>query len=247
MAESIESTVDCLKGMIDRNGPSYLADEPYEVFKELVKAGAADRKRAAALLHILVSGTAQNMDAENDAEVLSEKIQKGCGLNRKTADEAAAILHSLYSNDHKKEWEGKELEGLKQFLAEDFTVTWKGFAVWDNGGGTVDCHYEAEIVLAPEETVAKDKELAQKLKKNPFMTKDEIHKLFSVRLKKYLDAQFEDYCTEDDYYEPVVEDFGVNLDDDLSEWCGKNGFELVSCDGDGDDGGFEPKLRRGWY
>ena len=32
MAKSIESTVDCLKGMIDRNGPSYLADEPYEVY-----------------------------------------------------------------------------------------------------------------------------------------------------------------------------------------------------------------------
>ena len=34
MTKSIESTVDCLKEMIDRNGPSCLTDESYEVFKE---------------------------------------------------------------------------------------------------------------------------------------------------------------------------------------------------------------------
>ena len=50
----------------------------------------------------------------------------------------------------------------------------------------------------------------------------------------------------DDYYQPVAEDF--EIDYYASEWCGKHGFELVSCEGGGGDGGYEPKFRRGgWY
>ena len=33
MAQSNDRIVACLKGMIDRNGPSYLSNEPYETFK----------------------------------------------------------------------------------------------------------------------------------------------------------------------------------------------------------------------
>lgn len=247
MTKNIDSVAGCLKEMIDRNGPSYLADEPYEVFNSLLESGATDRKTAAAILYVLVSGTLEGMRSECEAEVLSEGIRRECGLNKRMADQIASILHSLYSGAHKKEWESKDLEGLRQFLAEEFTITWKGFAVWDEGNGTVDCHYEAEIVLDPTEAVSEDEELSQELKKNPFMPKSEIHDLFSKRLKKYLDGEFEDYCTEDDYYQPAVEDFGANMEYDLPEWCKKNGFKLVSFEGDGDDDGYEPKFRRGWY
>ena len=33
----------------------------------------------------------------------------------------------------------------------------------------------------------------------------------------------------------------------LPEWSKENGFEFVSWEGDGDDGGYEPKFRKGWY
>lgn len=247
MAQSNDRIVACLKGMIDRNGPSYLSNEPYETFKGLIETGAADRKTAAVILYVLASGLLKNMGAEKDEEALSAEIRKGCGLNKTTADQVASILQSLYSSDHKKEWKSKDMAGLRQFLAEEFIYTWKGFAVWDAGNGTVDCHYEAEIILDPTEAVSENEELAQLLKKNPFMTKDEIHDFFGKSLKLYLDDEFEDYCTCDDYYQPVVEDYGVNLGYDLTEWCKKNGFELVSFDGDGDDDGYEPKFRRGWY
>lgn len=247
MKKSNELTVKCLKEMIDRNGPSYLADEPYEAFKGLIEAGATDRKTAAVLLYVLASGLIKDMESEKDEEALSEEIHGKCGLNKRMADQAANILHSLYSSDHKKEWESKDHEGLRQFFAEEFVYTWKGFAVWDEGNGTVDCHYEAEIVLEPTEAVSKDEELTQLLKKNPFMTNSEIHELFADRLKNYLDDEFEYYCTAEDYYQPVVEDYGENLEYDLIEWCKKNGFEFVSVDGDGDDDGYEPKFRRGWY
>ena len=41
------------------------------------------------------------------------------------------------------------------------------------------------------------------------MEKDEIHKIFQEKLREYLDYEFEEYCTEDDYYQPVVEDFEI--------------------------------------
>ena len=48
----------------------------------------------------------------------------------------------------------------------------------------------------------------------------------------------------DDYYQPVVEDF--ELDYYLKKWCKKNGFKVISCEGDGDDSGFEPDSVRRW-
>ena len=55
----------------------------------------------------------------------------------------------------------------------------------------------------------------------------------------------EEYCTDDDYYPPVVEDFEIEYH--VQEWCKKNGFEFISCDGDGEEGEYEPKFRKGWY
>ena len=242
-----DKIVNCLKEMVDRYGPSSLADDPYRTYKELIGTGAADRKTASAILYVFANGVLEHIDSDYNVSSLSETIRNECSLNKKMADRIAMILQNLYSSEHKKEWKSKDLEGLKDFLAEEFVCAWKGYAVWDAGNGTVDCHYEAEITLEPTEAISEDKELVKLIKKNPFMRKEAIHDLFSKRLMKYLDDEFEDYCTCDDYYQPVVEDFSSNMEYDIPEWCKRNGFEFVSCEGDGYDGGYEPKFRRGWY
>ena len=53
---------------------------------------------------------------------------------------------ALYSDDNRKEWKSKECEGLREFMHEKFVCEWNGFSVWDAGNGTVDCHYEAEMI-----------------------------------------------------------------------------------------------------
>ena len=103
------------------------------------------------------------------------------------ADRLAIILHTLSSQDNKREWRSKEKEGLTQFLNEEFLYDWKGYAVWDAGNGTVDCHYEARIVVKPTKAVSEDKELARLLAKIPFTTKEKIRDLFARRLQEYLD------------------------------------------------------------
>jgi len=231
-ARPIEDIVKALKEMVDKNGPNYLADEPFQVYTELIGSGNTDRKTAAALLHLLTSGLLKTTDPGYDAELLSESIRRECSINKRMADRLAIILYTLYSKDNKREWHCKEKEGLTQFLNEVFLYDWKGLVVWDAGNGTVDCHYEARIILKPTKAVSEDKELSKLLAKNPFTTKEAIYDLNTKRLREYLDYEFEDYCTEDDYYQPVVEDFGSNLEYALKSWSEENGFEYVSCEGD---------------
>ncbi len=245
MAKTAGEIAGKLKELIDKNGPAYLVEEPYRVYNELIETKSADRKTASAILCFLVSEVAGRAERCGDVIELSKAVQKECGFNKRVADRLAEIMLCLYSSTNRQKWKKKEGEGLRAFLDDEFTYTWKGFAVWDEGNGTVDCCYEANIVLRPTEEASKDKELTRLLKKNPFMEKDEIHKIFEEKLREYLDYEFEEYCTEDDYYQPVVEDFEIEYL--VTEWSKKNGFEVIACDGDGGDGGYEPKFRKGWY
>ena len=241
-----EKIIEKLKAIMEQNGPDYLTDEPYEVYRELLRGADTDKKTAALILYGLVNGVTDEAGPDGDPVLLSKAIQRRCGLNKKTADRLAAIFLALYSKENEQDWKAKNRAGLAQFLREEMFCTWKGSAVWDEGNGTVDCYYRADLILSPSEAVAGDQKLTQMLKKNPFMTKEAIRQYFEKDLFRYLDSQFEEYCICDDYYQPVAEDF--EIDYYASEWCGKHGFELVSCEGGGGDGGYEPKLRRGgWY
>lgn len=151
--------------IIDQNGPNYLTDEPYRIYKILPESGTADRKTAAAFLHLLVSGLLETVDPGCDVELLSGSIRRECSLNKRMADKLAIILYTLYSEDNKRKWSRKEQEGLSQFLQEELSYDWKDFVVWDAGNGTVDCHYEARIILKPTKSVVEDKELAKQLRK----------------------------------------------------------------------------------
>ena len=206
-----------------------------------MESGSADRKTAAGILCCLISGTGGSSPSEEDEEKLSERIRKTCGFNKRMADHLAEIVLLLYSEENTEEWKEKEGEGLSAFMKEEFRLSWKGYAVWDAGTVTMDCVYEAEIILMPEESLSDNPALRKLLKENAFLMKDKIRAFFEEELRDYLDHEFDHYCTIDDYYEPVAEDF--ELDYHLGEWCGKNGFHLVSWEGEGYDEGFEPKFR----
>lgn len=246
MTDLIMKIIDKLKELVDENGPKYLEDNPYKTFIELIESGTSDRSTAGAVLCFLVSGLSQNISSDSDIAELSKQIQKECGFNKKMADRIATIFAQLYSQENEEEWKKKDMGGLKGFLKEEMTCSWEGYAYWDAGSGGVDCHYEAEIVLMPTEQIVIDGTLDRALKKNPFMTKEAVEEHYKAKLKKYLDCEFEDYCTCDDYYQPCVEDFMVDRDA-VGAWCKENGFELKECDGDGYDDGYEPKLWNGGW
>ena len=209
-----ESVAGKLKELIDNNGPKFLSADSYEVYKELVNSGAADNKTAGAVMFLL------------------------------TTDILADIALFLHSNENETEWKNKDLAGLEKFRKEKLSIEWDGFATWQVSGGGVDCFYNAVIVLKPTAKLVINEEFSKALKKNPFMKADAIRRIYVKSLKGYLDREFEEYCTCDDYYQPVVEDF--ELDYYLKDWCKKNGFKIISCEGDGDDSGFEPDSVRRW-
>lgn len=246
MADHTMKVITNLKEIVDKNSPNYLTDEPYAVFSELIESGAADRRLAGAIMYVLASGLFEPVDENCTVKDLSGKIQSVCSFNKKMADRLAAIFLSLYSLQNREEWKRMDLQGLEQFKKNDFSFKWNGFSVWRYSGGSVSCYYEADIALRPTSSIVVDPKLAEQLKKNPFMTKEAISDHYINLIKQYLDYEFEDYCTCDDYYQPVVEDFMVDRDA-VKTWCMKNGFELVECEGDGYDGGYEPDIMRGGY
>ncbi len=176
----MESVAEKLKELIDENGPKYLTEEPYKVYKELLRSGVTDRKIAGALLMLFASGIPDLVRPEDDPSFLSKLIQRDCCLNKKMADILADIVLLLHSRENEEEWKNK-------------------------------------------------------VKKNPFTKTEDIRKLYIKDLKEHLDYEFKDYCTCDDYYQPVAEDF--ELEAYLKDWCDDNGFKIVSCEGDGGDGG----------
>ncbi len=247
MRENVTNIANFLKDIIYEKGETYLEDEPYEVYKEIVKANICKKETAASILHLFVCFESKDFNNIEDKEIMSKLIQKKCNFKKGIADVLTEILISLYSIDNKNNWKKNEFIGLKEFFNEEFNFSWHGYSVWDNGNVTLDCNYDAKIVLKPTNKIKNDENLAQELKKNAFLTKELIYDYFSVKIKKCLDDDFEYYCTCEEYYEPIVEDYYDNLEYTLRDWCKENGFEFVSCEGKGVTGDYEPKYSGHWY
>ena len=242
---SVETVISSLKGMIDRNGPHHLTNEPYQVYEELKESGITDGKTAGAILLFLVNGMMDELNRDIDFDSLCKEIQKKCCFNKKMAEKLSTIFLSLYSIANKEEWKNRKLEGVSQFLKMNFSCIWDGLSIWQTEGGSVDCHYEAEMILRPIDPDCIGKKLSDLLNKNPFMTREAITDFYENDIRNWLDEEFERYCSCEDYYQPVVEDF--EFDYYLAEWCRKNGFEIVSYEGDGHDDGYEPSFTRHFY
>ncbi|MBQ3798022.1 MAG: hypothetical protein II842_17385 [Butyrivibrio sp.] len=233
-----------LKELVDNNGPRYLAENPYGVYRELVNSGSAEKKTAGAVMLLLTTDIMETLDPKQDPATLSKQIQKECCFNKKMSDLLSDIVLLLHSDENEEDWKDKDVAGLERFRKEKLPVEWDGFSTWQVSGGGVDCFYNAAMVLKPTAKLVINEELTKGLKKNPFMKTDAIRNIYVKNLKAYLDREFEEYCTCDDYYQPVVEDF--ELESYVNDWCKKNGFKIISCEGEGDDSGFEPDSVRRW-
>ena len=76
----------------------------------------------------------------------------------------------------------------------------------------------------------------------PWFSQVDLYQALEKSLKDTLDSEFEDYCQEDDYYQPLVEDFEAEYY--TRKWAEERGLGLNDFEGNGFDEGFEPKRRR---
>jgi hypothetical protein len=232
MVKIEENIIFQLKNIIDINGPEYLTKHPYGAYLELSKTAGSDNKLNGAILCFLVSSLSGSVSSDSDFKVLSQSIQKECGLEKNVAEQVAYIFSELNCCENEAEWREREHEGLNEFLRDKFVYEWDGRAAWGDGNGVIACRYEAEIVLTATVKITEDDKLMELLYENPFLKKEAIYEYFAQKLEAYLDECFEYYCTCEPYYEPNPEDFHV--ESDIEEWCKKSGFEMVSCEGYGE-------------
>ena len=127
---------------------------------------------------------------------------------------------------------------------KEFDFEWEGNAEWDCGSGTVDCRYTVKAKLGESTDGVRGKEVRELETDHPGFSEADVVCALRKSLQQELDSEFEYYCDDDDYYQPVVEDF--EAEEYIQEWAKERGLELISFEGSGSDGGFEPKYRRRW-
>ena len=167
---------------------------------------------------------------EQEIEKAREKIFR----RKKEYDEAVEELSRLLD-------EQKRMDARKNITLEVWTFTWDGEAVWDAGSGTVDCEYKAKVEFKATEDIRGPEVKELQIKKKNIRT-EELYLALEKSLRDMLDSEFEEYCSEDDYYQPVVEDF--EAEEYIRDWAQERGLEMEHFEGDGHDLGFEPKRRR---
>lgn len=238
MDDNITGIIQNLKEMIDKYGPDFLENNPYMAFENLVKENKKDKVIASAVLMLLSSGTWTKVKNIGDKEKIAETIKRRCCYNKKMADCLTEILYGLYSDMNKTEWKENINKGLKQFIGSQFEVKWEGHSSWSTHTVYMPCEYVATICLKAKNELMNNEKIKLMLKANPFTEKKTFIKYYKDKLTDYLDSEFDDYCVDDDYYPPCVEDFFAY--EIVETWCKDNGFELVSFDGNGWDEGYEP-------
>ena len=84
--------------------------------------------------------------------------------------------------------------------------------------------------------------LREKQPRYEYSTLEELTGCIAEALRSQMDGAFEEYCQEDDYYEPVAEDF--EFERELREAAGEMGIEVLWTDYDGDISDYEMERHR---
>ncbi len=234
----IDSTVNALKQIIDREGINYLSTNSYEVYSELLDKRQVDSKMARLILITLLAGVQE--ENTQDMTAVSAYIQRKCCLKKSAADDLSEIYCSLFDINHRKEWEEKTEEGFREFCDQEWNYEMDAYSTWEADRVCVDasCHVSVNIAICNPQSIHTFVEPL--LTKNPFITAEAISEYFETKLKTDLDNDFNDYVTCDSYYPPVAEDYEDNFEYLITAFCDKYGFELISWDCVGETSDYIP-------
>ncbi len=232
--------VDYLKKTFEQKGNDYLGDNAYDIYKYFLKEKSVSPLSARMVLLALLSDVHQKSIELVAEDAISQHIEECCCLNKNMADYLASIFADVYSEKNQEKWNKKAGVGLKKFCGKEWEFAWEGESQWIAGSGSVDCFCSAKatIKVVNPQQVAED--LKAMLAKNPLLSENDIFNHYQDELWKLLDSDFDDYCTDDDYYQPVVEDYSENFEDIVKKFCQKHGMELVDFECNGESTDFEP-------
>lgn len=104
----------------------------------------------------------------------------------------------------------------------------------------LDCTASGSATIRVSDPGKIEADQAKLLEENPFMSAEQIFELYDKQLSEELDSDFDEYCTCDDYYPPVVEDYDENYKHFIQEFCIKYGREMLDYECEGDTSDFIP-------
>lgn len=226
-----KKTADILKELTAERGYDYIYDEAYSVHKTLIKRGI-DKRTANVILYALLEEVGRGNKGDIEREV-DEKLN----LKKKKSSLIAEIFSALYDEENIKKMKDDEYKGLEEFISSSWQITSGGEATWQyKGGSKTDYSYTYTMTINVFDRDIVTKEMGEKLKKNPFLKAEEIRSYFEKEIDSIIMEDFEDYCTCDDYYPPVVEDFYSNIGYDMREYLPMHGLEMTDDEYECDEG-----------
>ena len=233
-----EKVIKSFTALIDENGPEYPTKHPMELVKRLAE-DCGEVPIVGTLYFVALNGIFTDaMHEYATEEALAEDIQRKCSFNKAFAVELAGICMQVYSKQHLAGLKGKCGSSFEELCGlDEWAFSWNGETEWHSGGGYVTCTGEGTASLKVRGRKKLEAAIAKLMPSYEYASVDQLEESISKELRKQLDDQFEEYCTEDDYYEPVAEDFEFEYY--LTDFCKDMGIEVIDTDYDGEISDYE--------
>ncbi len=238
------SAIHAITALINANGPTYPAKHPNELLDALVQELGDDPLVGALYYSCLCGIFREAAKKSTNLESLTALIQTRCAFKKAYAGELADVLMAVYSADNLTRLKKAKNAAFEDLCGlEDWPFVWDGEAEWTCRDGFVGCNGHGEAMLR----VADRKKLLTVLQKAllnfAYCSLEEIQEAIAKQLCADLDGEFEEFCEDDDYYEPVVEDYDFEYD--MKQICPRYGLEAFDITYEGSDEGFEPYCGKG--
>ncbi len=220
-----KATVSILKNLISQKGYDYIYDNAHSVYKALLKKGI-ERRIADVTLYALVSETARDNKTN-----IREEVENKLFLNEEMTTVVSDMFSTLYDTKSLSKMKKEEFKGLEEFLKGEWEIKSSGEATWQYRRSTrTDYSYTYKMTIKVVDRALVEKDLKDKLRENPFLKAEDIRSYYENEIDGIICSEFEDYCTCDDYYPPVVEDFPGNIYYEMDKFLPEHGLERIDDD-----------------
>ncbi|MBO4335226.1 MAG: hypothetical protein J5846_05265 [Desulfovibrio sp.] len=172
------------------------------------------------------SGASENTKIEHQEliKILTEK----CFLNAEATSMLADFYTELFAPKTFAALKKQKGKGFQDFCKKNHEFEWEGSATWVTKFKT-SFEYTANMtVIYKVEDKSKVKAAVSDLiLENPYIAEEDLAEYFEKYLQEMLDDTFCDYINGDDYYEPVLDEYCFNVEDEINEFLSKYGLALV--------------------
>lgn len=237
--ERIHLTI-ALSDYIDRSGLMYPSENP-SAFLEYLMNRCGETPETALMYYFSCSGVFTAAAGSNATTAkVAAFIQEQCGFKRKPALDYAGMIMGVYSKPRIEALNEMKNNAFDEFCQEEsFEFTWQGQTEWRSDGGTAECTGDGTGYFRVSDRLKLAAFFEKTFPTYAYASIAEIEDVIEDHLRNSMDQAFDEYCNEDDYYPPVVEDF--EFEDALTNIGKPLGLEVVAADFSGECGDWEPK------